>query len=72
MRNAVGRNTEQALDYLLTPQLKRFLRYAAIGIAIIVLAELLASSGSGTGCGVGIIQPAYPMAAESTRNQSRN
>ena len=66
------RNTEQALDYLLTPQLKRFMRYAAIGIAIIVLAELLASSGSGSACGVSIIQPAYPMPAEGTRNQSRN
>jgi hypothetical protein len=53
----------QALNYLLTPQLKRFLRYAAIGVAILVLADLLSSSGSGSACGVSIIQPAYPMAA---------
>ncbi len=58
--------TERALDYLLTPQLKRFMRYAAIGITIIVLAELLASNGSGSACGVSIIQPAYPMMARGT------
>jgi hypothetical protein len=60
------RNTAWALDYLLTPQLKRFLRYAAIAVVIIFLAELLSGSGSGTGCGVSVIQPAYPMPAGET------
>lgn len=58
--------TVQALDYLLTPQLKRFMRYAAIGIAIIILAELLSSSGTGIACGMSIVEPAYPMMAGGT------
>jgi hypothetical protein len=57
------RTTEQALDYLLTPQLKRFLRYAAIASIILLLADLLSGSGSGTACGVSVIQSAYPMPA---------
>jgi hypothetical protein len=65
------RNTAWALDYLLTPQLKRFLRYSAIAIIILVLAELLSGSGSGTGCGVSVIQPAYPMPAGEAAERNR-
>jgi hypothetical protein len=57
------RSTEQALDHLLTPQLKRMLRYTTITVFILVLADLLSSSNSGTACGLGVIQPAYPMTA---------